>query len=191
MNKFLLFCVMKNKIHIHIYTSPYGELLLGSYENSICICDWVNRKTRTLIDKRITEGLHAEFKQSKTPAIDLAIKELNEYFFDHKTFFTLPLLMIGSDFQKSVWKHLLKIPYGNTISYYELSEKINNTKAIRAVSAANGANAISIFVPCHRVIGSSGELTGYAGGLNCKQKLLELESKTIQTELFEAKLLDI
>jgi methylated-DNA-[protein]-cysteine S-methyltransferase len=175
---------MKNKISTQLYSSPCGDLILGSYENSICICDWLYRTRRTAIDNRIKEGLQAEFVQEKSSTIEYAIKELNEYFFEKRTVFTLPLIMIGSSFQKNVWKELLTIPHGNTITYYQLSQKIKNTKAIRAVSSANGANSISIFIPCHRVIGSSGELTGYAGGLTCKQQLLELESTALQTKLF-------
>ncbi|KAB2868464.1 MAG: methylated-DNA--[protein]-cysteine S-methyltransferase, partial [Bacteroidales bacterium] len=90
--------------------------------------------------------------------------------------FELPLLLIGTPFQKSIWNELLKIPYGKTETYMGLSQKLNNTKAIRAVAAANGANAISIIVPCHRIIGSNGELVGYAGGVDVKQKLLRLEN---------------
>ena len=93
---------------------------------------------------------------------------------------------MGSDFQKRVWQELLKIPYGSTASYLTLSQKLGNEKAIRAVASANGANAISIFIPCHRVIGSDGNLTGYAGGIHTKKKLLELESDSAneQLELF-------
>ncbi len=184
MNVFLLIPVMKSKINTHHYSSPYGDLLLGSYEDRICMCDWLNRTKRTAIDKRIKDGLKADFTQNKSATIKCAIEQLNEYFFENRTVFTIPLMMIGSAFQKTVWEQLLNIPHGNTISYYQLSENIKNTKAIRAVSSANGANAISIFIPCHRVIGSSGALTGYAGGLTCKQQLLELEAMTIQTTLF-------
>ncbi|HIP27800.1 MAG TPA: methylated-DNA--[protein]-cysteine S-methyltransferase, partial [Sulfurovum sp.] len=87
-----------------------------------------------------------------------------------------PLLMVGTDFQRSVWDGLIKIPYGTTASYLELSKNIDNEKAVRAVASANGANAISILIPCHRIIGSNGDLVGYAGGLSAKKKLLELES---------------
>jgi len=95
-------------------------------------------------------------------------------------------LFVGSDFQKTVWEKLLTIPYGKTTSYLELSRMLGDEKAIRAVATANGANAISIIVPCHRVIGSDGSLTGYAGGLNAKQKLLQLEGMNFgeQLELF-------
>ena len=90
--------------------------------------------------------------------------------------FDIPLLLLGSTFQKQVWNALLKIPYGTTKSYQELSKIINNEKAVRAVANANGANAIGIIIPCHRIIGSNGKLTGYAGGLDKKKKLLHLEN---------------
>jgi methylated-DNA-[protein]-cysteine S-methyltransferase len=175
---------MKDKISTHLYSSPYGDLLLGSFEDRICMCDWWNRTKRSAIDKRLKEGLNADFIQNKSAIIERAIEQLNEYFFEQRTAFTIPLIMIGSTFQKTVWEQLPSIPHGSTISYYQLAEKVKNTKAIRAVSSANGANAISIFIPCHRVIGSYGALTGYAGGLTCKQQLLELEATTVQTKLF-------
>ena len=99
----------------------------------------------------------------------------------------MPIRTIGNDFQKRVWKALQQIPCGETRSYLQLSESLGNPKAIRAVASANGANALSILIPCHRIIGSNGELTGYAGGLNAKKKLLELENpnlKNSQLDLF-------
>lgn len=99
----------------------------------------------------------------------------------------MPIRTIGNDFQKRVWKALQQIPFGETRSYLQLSESLGNPKAIRAVASANGANALSILIPCHRIIGSNGELTGYAGGLNAKKKLLELENpnlKNSQLDLF-------
>ena len=95
------------------------------------------------------------------------------------TTFSVPLLFVGTEFQKSVWHELLNIPYGTTVSYGELSRKLGNPKAVRAVAASNGANPISIFVPCHRVIGSNRKLTGYGGGLPAKQFLLELEISAV------------
>ena len=94
---------------------------------------------------------------------------------------------MGTDFQKEVWTELIKIPYGESRTYLELSKQLGNELAIRAVASANGANAISIIVPCHRIIGSDGKLIGYAGGLSAKKKLLELEGalKTNQLSLFE------
>lgn len=177
---------MSDQIIISTFSSPFGDLILGSYNNDICLCDWINRKARTTIDARIRKGLNTDMKVGLSPIIETAKKQLNEYFYEERTSFTIPLITIGSDFQKLVWKELHNIPFGKTLSYYQLAEKIGDIKAIRAVAAANGANAISIFLPCHRIIGSSGELTGYAGGLYAKRKLLELESKNIQIELFES-----
>ncbi len=116
--------------------------------------------------------------------MDVLITQLEEYFAQKRTSFDVPLLLCGSDFQKRVWQELLQVPYGTTISYLELSRKLGDEKAIRAVASANGANAISILVPCHRIIGSNGELTGYAGGLRAKKSLLQLEGALAQLDLF-------
>jgi methylated-DNA-[protein]-cysteine S-methyltransferase len=102
-------------------------------------------------------------------------EQLNEYFHGNRNGFDLPLLMRGTDFQKQVWAELLNIPYGTTISYGELASRIGNAKGSRAVGLANGRNPISVIVPCHRVIGSNGSLTGYGGGLANKLTLLRLE----------------
>jgi methylated-DNA-[protein]-cysteine S-methyltransferase len=121
--------------------------------------------------------------EKETNVIKETIKQLEEYFVGKRQIFELPLFLIGSDFQKSVWKELQKVAYGKTSTYMELSKNIGNTKAIRAVAAANGANAISIIVPCHRIIGSNGSLVGYAGGLQAKKKLLEMERKNTSGEI--------
>jgi methylated-DNA-[protein]-cysteine S-methyltransferase len=105
-----------------------------------------------------------------------AVKELTEYFCGKRKKFTVPLNPRGTEFQKSVWMELSRIPFGETISYEELAKRINNPKAVRAVGAANGKNPLWLIVPCHRVIGKNGSLTGYAGGVLMKQKLLSLES---------------
>ncbi len=113
-----------------------------------------------------------------------AVYQLNEYFEGKRETFNLDLNPEGTDFQKRVWKALEKIPFGKTTSYLELSKTLGDTKAIRAVANANGKNPLWIIVPCHRVIGSDGSLTGYAGGLHRKQWLLEHESPYKQTSLF-------
>lgn len=102
-------------------------------------------------------------------------KQLKEYFSRQRKEFDLPLEILGTEFQKKVWDELKKIPYGETISYGELANRMGDKNLMRAVAAANGANPIPIIIPCHRVIGSDGSLTGYGGGLDVKQKLLELE----------------
>lgn len=173
------------KIIIQYYKSPFGELILGSLENNLCICDWRYRKMRASIDRRIKKELAAEFEEGTSEIIEKCKIQLKEYFNGERTGFELPLLLAGTAFQKSVWNELMKIPFGKTESYFSLSIKLKNENAIRAVASANGANAIAIIVPCHRVIGSSGELTGYAGGLHNKKKLLLLEKSAIeQLELF-------
>jgi methylated-DNA-[protein]-cysteine S-methyltransferase len=112
------------------------------------------------------------------------VYQLNEYFEGKRTNFDLLLNPTGTDFQQRVWKGLLEIPYGKTVSYLQLSKTLGDVKAIRAVAAANGKNPLWIVVPCHRVIGSDGSLTGYAGGLSRKKWLLEHESPAKQQSLF-------
>lgn len=113
-----------------------------------------------------------------------AVVQLQEYFAGTRQIFELQLNFQGTDFQKSVWRELLNIPYGKTISYLELSRRLGDVKAIRAAAAANGQNPFWIVVPCHRVIGRDGSLTGYAGGLWRKKWLLEHESPYKQQTLF-------
>jgi methylated-DNA-[protein]-cysteine S-methyltransferase len=162
-------------INIQEYQSPVGEIILGAYKNRLCIANWKNAKTRERIETKIAKALNAKYVTTSSEVIDEAKKQLDEYFRGERKVFDIPLLMVGTDFQKSVWHALLEIPYGETISYLEQAKRIGNEKAVRAVASANGVNAISIFIPCHRIIGSNGSLTGYAGGLAAKQKLLELE----------------
>ena len=165
-----------NAIRTTYFKTVFGELILGAYKHQLCLCDWRYRKMRTAIDQRIKTSLQADFIEEKTEITEQAILQLNEYFKGERTVFDIPLRLAGSEFQQKVWQALLQIPFGKTATYLGLSNKLQNPKAIRAVAAANGANAISIMVPCHRIIGSSGELIGYAGGLKAKQQLLELES---------------
>jgi methylated-DNA-[protein]-cysteine S-methyltransferase len=170
------------------YQSSFGELIIGSYNNHLCLCDWRYRKMRHTIDQRIQKGLGAEYKIGSSAIIEETTRQLSAYFSAERTQFDIPLELTGTDFQQQVWKQLMQIPYGSTSSYLELSRQLGNPKAIRAVASANGANAISIIVPCHRVIGSDGKLIGDAGGLHTKKKLLELESsekRPEQLKLFE------
>ena len=172
-------------IYVQNYKSPYGELLLGSYNDELVLCDWKYRKMRSSIDARIQKALRSQFIDQKAIIHDQTISQLEEYFTSTRTEFSIPIKLIGTDFQQSVWEALQKIPFGETKSYLTLSKKLGNEKAIRAVASANGANAISILIPCHRVIGSKGELTGYAGGVTAKQKLLDLEGAgSQQLDLF-------
>lgn len=173
----------QNKINIEYFKTPVGELIIGSFEHKLCLCDWRYRKMRSAIDKRIQSGLDAEYEPGDSEVIEETIFQLNEYFEGDRTTFDIPLLLVGSDFQKSVWEALVQIPFGKTETYLGLSKNLGNEKAIRAVATANGANAISILVPCHRVIGSDGGLVGYAGGLDAKKKLLNIENALIKSQL--------
>jgi methylated-DNA-[protein]-cysteine S-methyltransferase len=122
-----------------------------------------------------------------SPVIMMAAKQLDEYFAGERKVFDFPFKQHGTDFQHDVWKHLYEIGYAETISYMQLSKRMNNPLAIRAIASANGKNSMWIVVPCHRVIGADGSLTGYAGGLWRKQYLLELEARVQgvgQTSLF-------
>ena len=166
------------------FKTPYGELLIGDFQGELCLLDWKYRRMRTTIDNRIKSGLDAEYKEQETELIQKVKQQLNEYFRKERTEFNIPLKLVGTAFQQSVWQELIKIPFGKTETYLGLSRKLGNEKAIRAVASANGANAIGILVPCHRIIGSDGKLVGYAGGLRVKEKLLNLEGRQRQLELF-------
>ena len=166
----------KNIVKTKRYESPCGTLLLGSFNDKLCLCDWQVEKHRDHVDKRLKRVLHADFEYGTTAIIEKAIVQLDEFFAGERKDFDVPLLFVGTDFQKKVWNELLKIPFGDTISYGEMACRIGMPKAVRAVANANGANAISIFAPCHRVIGSDGSLTGYGGGLAAKKMLLNLET---------------
>lgn len=173
---------MKQPIHINYFKTPYGELILGAYNNQLCIADWRYRKMRSAIDLRIQSCLNAIYLEETNPILTETKQQFQEYFERKRTIFEIPLLLVGTIFQKQVWHELMKVPYGKTNSYLGLSKKLANEKAIRAVASANGANAVSIIVPCHRIIGSNGELTGYAGGIETKKQLLALENPLINTQ---------
>lgn len=165
----------KNIIKTRRYESPCGTLLLGSFDDKLCLCDWQVEKHRNHVDRRLKRVLNAEFEDGTSDVIEEAVTQLDEFFAKKRQAFSIPLLFVGTDFQKAVWRELLTIPYGETISYGDMARRIGMPKAVRAVANANGANAISIFAPCHRVIGSDSSLTGYGGGLAAKKMLLELE----------------
>lgn len=121
------------------------------------------------------------------PILATTCQQLREYFAGERTQFDVPLHPLGTPFQLSVWEQLRLIPYGTTISYGELARRVGNPAASRAVGAANGRNPLSIVVPCHRVIGANGSLTGFSGGLSIKQTLLGLEARTAGGDLFAAR----
>ena len=157
--------------------TPLGEMLAIKTEKGLCMLEFFDGKSTEKQVKEleslddILEKEDVFFEQLET--------ELNDYFEGNLTQFTIPFDFIGTDFQKKVWNELIKIPFGETKSYKEQAIAVGDLLAIRAVANANGKNKIAILVPCHRVIGSDGSLTGYAGGKKRKQFLLELESKQL------------
>ena len=173
----------KNKINIQYYKTANTEFILGDFEGKLCMLDYRYRVKRETVDNRLQKALNAEYFEKDSDLLVQTRQEIDEYFQGKRKRFTVPLLMAGSEFQKSVWNALLQIPYGETASYLELSKSIKNEKAVRAVANANGANAISIIIPCHRIIGTNGKLTGYAGGLELKKKLLTIENNLFQEGL--------
>lgn len=149
-----------------IWPSPVGDLLLVNNGKGLCRLQFQDGAHPLAID--------VQWKKQRSP-FAAVINELEEYFAGRLERFTIPLSLEGTAFQRSVWRALKTIPYGETVSYGAISKKIGNPKASRAVGAANGQNPVSIIVPCHRVIGSTGKLVGYGGGLPIKTALLELE----------------
>ncbi len=164
-----------NNIEIQYHRTPHTEFILGSYQEALCLLDFRYRKMRQTVDSRLRRGLSAAFIEKDNPLLRQTREQLDEYLGGERKKFDLPLKMVGSDFQQSVWNALMEIPFGETASYLDLAKTINHERAVRAVANANGANAISIIIPCHRIIGSNGELVGYGGGLPMKKKLLDLE----------------
>ena len=159
------------------YRFHCGEMMLGSFDGRLCLCDWADGRCRASVDQRLQRILNANYVEGSSDVIEKARQQLNEYFLSKSREFDIPLLFVGTDFQKKVWNELLTIPYGKTISYGELAKRIDMPNAVRAVANANAVNALSIIVPCHRIIGSNGTLIGYGGGLERKRFLLELETQ--------------
>ena len=168
---------MKNLIHIQPYCSPCGDLLLGSYDGRLCLCNWTAEKHPGRVDRRLRRVFTAEYAEGGSDVTRKAARQLDEYFARRRRTFDVPLLFAGTPFQKAVWTELLKIPYGHTVSYGELARRLGLATAVRAVANASGANAISLFAPCHRVVGSDHSLTGFGGGLAAKRFLLDLEGQ--------------
>jgi methylated-DNA-[protein]-cysteine S-methyltransferase len=160
---------LKTKKYVHkIMSSPIGKLKLVASDDGLAAILWENEKPN-----RVRLGTTSE--DQAHPILLKTERQLKEYFDGKRKSFEIELDAVGTDFQKQVWEALLAIPFGETRSYGQLAKQLGNPCASRAVGAANGKNPIAIVVPCHRVIGSTGKLTGFAGGLDAKQHLLGLE----------------
>ena len=166
---------MEEKIIRGTYDSPCGQLVLCSYKGKLYLCDWAASKRIESMLRRLEKTLKAEIIDGTSPVITLTKKQLKEYFSRQRRSFSVPYKLIGTDFQRMVWSSLANIHYGRTISYGEQARRLGMPRSARVVANANGANPLCILLPCHRVVGSDKSLTGYGGGLDVKQFLLDLE----------------
>ena len=156
-------------MHFCRYPSPLGNLILAEEEGAIVYCQWEDTIDEQMIEK------WTEDKEQNSVLLTEACHQLTEYFAQKRKTFTLPIRLKGTPFQQIVWDGLLQIPYGETLSYAELARRIGRNKAARAVGNANHHNPLMIIIPCHRVVASNGEISGYAGGTARKAWLLEKE----------------
>lgn len=165
----------KNIILINRLTTPLGPMFVCATEKGICLLEFTDRKMLETEFRDLQKRLNAEILIGENQHTKQLKKEIKAYFAGKRTSFEVPLDTPGTDFQNEVWKVLKEIPFGTTASYQQLAKKLNKPKAVRAVGRANGFNRISIIVPCHRIIGKDGNLTGYGGGIERKKWLLEFE----------------
>ena len=166
-----------NIILIHRFTTPLGPMFVCASEHGICLLEFVDRRMLETELRDLQKYFQARILAGENQHTHQAEREIGEYFAGMRQQFTLALDMPGSKFQQSVWQILQDIPYGSIVSYAEQANKLGKPQAARAVAGANGANRVAIVVPCHRVVGKDGALTGYGGGLARKQWLLEHEQR--------------
>lgn len=176
-------CKANSLVTVDQLETPLGPMLAGATESGICLLEYMESPRQEKQICQIQKRLQANVLLGQTPMLKKLKRQLEEYFKKDRKQFSLPLHLVGTDFQVQVWEALQTIPYGTTRSYAQQATGMGDPTAVRAVANANGANRISILVPCHRVIGSNGKLTGYGGGLWRKQRLLELEGE--QTFMLE------
>jgi O-6-methylguanine DNA methyltransferase len=163
--------------------TPIGSIIVCAVEEGICLLEFTDSQNFEGELERLSKEVGTEIEEQSCKTIDLAETQLAEYFEGRRKTFSIPLYLIGTDFQKKVWTHLLSIGYGKTTTYKEQAISLGNVKAIRAVASANGANRIPIIIPCHRIVGTNGSLIGYSGGLWRKEYLLDLENRQYKIKL--------
>ncbi|MFC4160850.1 bifunctional transcriptional activator/DNA repair enzyme AdaA [Chitinimonas lacunae] len=164
-------------ILIHRFTTQLGPMFVCATEKGVCLLEFVDRRALETEFNDLQRLLKAPIVDGENDHIRQAVQEMGEYFSGQRTEFSVALDLPGSEFQRSVWQILQTVPYGQTASYMEQAERLGRPSAVRAVASANGANRVSIIVPCHRVIGKDGSLIGYGGGLPRKRWLLDHEKR--------------
>ena len=165
--------------------TPIGSMVATATDTHLLLLEFSHRRMLGTQLDRVRRALNCEFERGESPVFTTVRTQLGEYFAGDRREFDIPMHVPGTPFQMRVWDELLKIPVGSTTSYARLAESIGQPTAIRAVARANGDNRIAIIIPCHRVIGSDGQLVGYGGGLWRKRRLLQLEGKGMTLPLFE------
>lgn len=163
------------KIFYQTFETSIGPVSIFTSEDKLLSLGLPGVDTRKILNRLTKIYSTDEVTEQTTPLMSTIISQLNQYLNHQRTEFDLPLELKGTAFQQKVWDQMAKIKYGQTLSYKALAENIGNPKAIRALGTACGDNPIPIIIPCHRVVGSNGQLTGYVGGLSLKEKLLKLE----------------
>jgi AraC family transcriptional regulator, regulatory protein of adaptative response / methylated-DNA-[protein]-cysteine methyltransferase len=157
--------------------TPLGEMVAGATDEGVCLLEFRDRKMLPTEYKDLVKLLKTTMQEGENRHLKTLKKQLREYFEGNRKEFSIPLITPGSEFQQAVWKELQNIQFGSTRSYQEQAMALNMPDSVRAVANANGMNRIAIVIPCHRVIGSDGHLTGYGGGLRRKKWLLDHEKK--------------
>jgi len=157
--------------------TPLGEMIAGATDEGVCLLEFIDRRVLPKEYDDLTRLLKTTIEEGENLHLNSLREELVDYFYGNRKEFTISLVTPGTEFQQSVWSELLNIPYGSTRSYKEQAFALHITDSVRAVANANGMNRISIVIPCHRVIGANGHLTGYGGGLKRKKWLLDHEKK--------------
>ena len=165
----------ESSIWINRIATPLGSMIVGVHDNGLCLLEFAERRMLDTQLKRLTQRMGRVFLPGDHPLMEQVRQELEAYFNGSLRTFTVPVISPGTVFQESVWQALREIPYGETRSYADVAARIGHDDAVRAVGRANGDNRIAIIIPCHRVVGADGELTGYGGGLWRKEYLLALE----------------
>lgn len=165
----------KTRVYTQVINTPIGEMRAYATNKGLCFLKFSDKEKSEKILQHVLKTLHATSINEENAIIAQTRQEITEYFNAKRQTFQIPLHVVGTHFQKQVWKTLQTIPYGKTLSYSEEAKQMQQASAVRAVANANGRNRISIIIPCHRIIGSDGSLTGYSGGIERKKWLLEFE----------------
>jgi AraC family transcriptional regulator of adaptative response/methylated-DNA-[protein]-cysteine methyltransferase len=174
---------MMQAIYMSKIDTPLGQMIVCCVAEGICLLEFADRPELGMEMQQLERRLQANISVAKHAHIEQCEEELAAYFNGSRKIFTVPLVMLGTEFQQLVWRQLQEIPFGSTRTYKQQAKALDRLKAIRAVAGANGSNKIAIMIPCHRVIGTNGTLTGYAGGLQRKQWLLAHEQGQVQMNI--------